>query len=132
MIALVAMLAATARAPLACGVVPNTGTAERRADPAIAVERQVLAVKEHSPARRACDLAGKLVCFIIATPAEDALDAWAVRDNVPIERLAFQEQDEMMDAFDVGKCAAMAIDSAGMIAGAGLRTLISLAVTSTR
>ena len=94
-----------------------------RAGPVVATDRQALIVKAGSAIRAASDLAGKLVCFIVGTPAEDSLDAWATAARVPVERLAFQEPDEMDDAFDVGKCAATAIDAAIVADRPGVRVL---------
>ncbi len=92
----------------------------------VAVERQVLVVKTGSTLTAANELGGKLVCFIVGTRAEDALDAWAARERLPVERLAFQEPLEMQDAFDVGKCAAEAVDAAEMNSGGDTRTLGAL------
>lgn len=94
-----------------------------RAGPIVATERQALIVKAGSPVRTASDLAGKLICFIVGTRAEDALDAWSSAARIPVERLAFQEPDEMDDAFDVGKCAATATDAATVADRPGLRVL---------
>lgn len=88
-----------------------------RAGPPIAVSRQVLMVPPAAAARTPRDLAGRMICFIVGTRAEDALDAWATRAGVPIERLAFQEPVEMRDAYDVGKCAAIALDAEEAIGG---------------
>jgi general L-amino acid transport system substrate-binding protein len=96
--------------------------AEMRAGPAVATGRQLLVVRAGSPLTRPDELAGRLVCFIIGTRAEAALGAWAARAGVPVERLAFQEPDEMADAFAVGKCAAAAVDAAEM-PGDGARPL---------
>ncbi|MBR0551671.1 hypothetical protein [Stakelama marina] len=83
-----------------------------RAGPVIAVQRQLLVVPAASAVRRPEDLAGTMICFIVGTRAEDALDEWADETRTPIERLAFQEPVEMRDAYDAGKCAAMAVDAA--------------------
>lgn len=94
--------------------------AERAAVPAlragaiVATGRQVLAVRDGSPVSAAGELAGRLICFIVGTRAEDALDSWAAGAGIRIERLAFQEPDEMSDAFAVGRCAAEAVDAAEM------------------
>ncbi|WP_174291979.1 hypothetical protein [Sphingomonas bacterium] len=81
-----------------------------RAGSVVAVERQVLVVPAASAATKAADLAARMICFIVGTRAEDALDAWSAGTATPVERLAFQEPVEMQDAFDVGKCAAQAVD----------------------
>lgn len=79
--------------------------------PAAAIERQVLVVPAASAARSPRDLAGRMICFIAGTRAEDALDVWAMQAAMPIERLGFQEPVELTDAYDVGKCAAIAADA---------------------
>ena len=84
------------------------------AGPVVATERQVLVVAATSRVHTARDLADRMVCFIVGTRAEDALDAWAAATATPIERLGFQEEVEMADAFAVGKCAAIAIDERDM------------------
>lgn len=83
-----------------------------RAGPVMAYSTQILLVPKISALQSRKELAGRLVCFMIGSAAEDALDEWAVREDVPIERLGFQEPDEMHDAYASGKCAAMAVDRA--------------------
>lgn len=107
--------------------------------PTAAVERQVLVVPAASPARSPRDLAGRMICFIIGTRAEDALDAWATQAAVPIERLGFQEEGEMADAYAVGKCAALAVDAqdapadpASRVLGPALATTTIVAATPAR
>lgn len=78
--------------------------------PAVAVERQLLVVMPSSAARAPGDLDGRMVCFIIGTRAEDALDRLAAR-GVAVERLGFQEPDEMADGLTAGRCAALAVDA---------------------
>jgi hypothetical protein len=80
--------------------------------PVAAVDRQVLVVRDTSTLATPSDLSGRIVCFIIGTRAESALNRWSAGAQVPIDRLAFQEPIEMQDAFDSGKCAAVATDSA--------------------
>lgn len=99
------------------------------AGPVIATARQLLVVLQASPLRSPADLAGRMVCFIAGTAAEDALDGWAGRESVPIERLAFQEPIEMRDAFDVGKCAALALDAQEFAGTRGERIVGELAST---
>ena len=83
-----------------------------RPGPVIGYQTHILVVRASSPVRRPEELAGRLVCFMIGSAAEDALDDWALREAVAIERLGFQEPDEMHDAYASGKCSAMAIDTA--------------------
>ena len=85
--------------------------------PVVAVERQVLVVPASSRARAPADLAGGMICFIAGTRAEDALDAWAAATRTPVGRIAMQEEVEMRDAYQAGKCAAMALDAQEAKAG---------------
>lgn len=94
-----------------------------RAGPVVAIGLEVLAVRAASPVTGAGELSGKLVCFIVGTRAEDALDAWSARTGTRIERLAFQEPDEMRDAVDVGRCTAEAVDDAELPARGTMRAL---------
>lgn len=87
-------------------------TGSMRAGPVVGHELQVLLVPRSSSIRHREDLAARLVCFMIGSAAEDALDSWASRERVAIERLGFQEPDEMHDAYASAKCAAMAVDPA--------------------
>jgi hypothetical protein len=84
----------------------------------VASSRQLLLVRPAAPLRRQSELAGHRVCFIIATAAEAALNAWARPAYVAIERVGFQESVELRDAFDAGYCAAMAVDAGNIPGGA--------------
>ncbi len=53
-------------------------------------------------------LTGATVCFMAGSPAHQALEAWVTRTGTPIARIGFQELGEMHDAFDAGRCDAMA------------------------
>jgi hypothetical protein len=94
-----------------------------RAGPVVAIDRQVLIVPIASPLQAQGGLAGRIVCFIVGTRAESALNRWAVSTSIRFDRLAFQEPIEMRDAYDAGKCAAMAIDGAEMPADHSSRVL---------
>ena len=82
------------------------------AGPPVFTVRLSLLAAQDSTARSPRDLAGSAVCFMVASDAERALDAafrgWG-RDFV---HMAFQEEDEMRDAYAVGHCAAMAGEEA--------------------
>ena len=79
--------------------------------PTVFIERVSLLVPEMSAAARPEDLAGRVVCFMIAGPGHVAIEAALGRVSPPIVRLGFQEQDEMLDAFNAGRCQAMADES---------------------
>jgi hypothetical protein len=86
--------------------------------PPIAISRQLLLVHAGTPLHSRTELAGHRVCFIIASAAEAALNAWARPARIAIERAGFQEPVELRDAFDAGYCAAMAVDAQDIPGGA--------------
>lgn len=94
--------------------------------PVVSHDRQLLVQRADMPVQNLPDLAGKLVCFIAGTRAEDALERWAGRSRIAIEYLPFQEPVEMADALAVGKCAAEAIDIANITAPGDVRVLTTL------
>ena len=73
----------------------------------IFIERQALMVAATSPFDRPADLAGHAICFIIATASDNALEAWAARHALVFVPNAFQEPDEMADAYNVQHCQAI-------------------------
>ncbi len=75
--------------------------------PPVFVESYDLLVANGSPPRHAQQLAGKPICFIIGTPANDSLETWFGTRHIPIVRYAFRETDEMNDAYAVQRCAAL-------------------------
>jgi len=86
--------------------------------PPVAVSRQLLLVRADGPLRSLSELAGRKVCFIIASEAEAALNGWARAAHIPIQRAGFQEPVELRDAVDAGFCAAMAVDAGDIPGGA--------------
>ena len=76
--------------------------------PTVFVEALALMVPEASAASRLEDLAGASVCFMIGSGAQRALEAAADRQHVSFARLGFQESVEMLDAYDVQRCRAVA------------------------
>ena len=88
-------------------------TAERLADrvalgaPAF-VEMESVMVPEASPVRAVRDLAGASVCFMIGTGAQRALEGALERERVEVRRLGFGEEVELRDAYNVGRCEAVA------------------------
>lgn len=76
--------------------------------PAVFIEALALMVPEASAARRLEDLAGASLCFMVGSGAQRALEAAAERQHVGFARLGFQESVEMLDAYDVRRCRAVA------------------------
>ena len=71
------------------------------------IDQWVLMVPESSDVRRVEDLNGKTVCFMIGTPAQRALESALDRSKTSIGRIGFEEDVEMRDAYDVGRCQAV-------------------------
>ncbi len=94
----------------------GTLVAERLADhllpgPPAFLETESVLVPEGSPVRAPRDLAGLSICFMIGTGAQRALEAAVEREGVTIERLGFGEEVELRDAYNVGRCRAVAGDA---------------------
>ena len=94
----------------------GTLMAERLADklllgPPAYIEPVSLMVPATSFVQGPRDLKGQSVCFMIGTGAERAMEAAFERDGVAFERLGFQEDVEMRDAYNVGRCKAIAAEA---------------------
>ncbi len=70
-----------------------------------------LMVPEASPVRALRDLAGQSICFMIGNGAERAMEAALERDGLEVKRLGFEEDVEMRDAYNVGRCQAIAAEA---------------------
>ena len=75
------------------------------------IEPTVLMVPEGSNARTLRDLAGQRICFMIGTGAERAMEAALERDGLEVMRLGFEEDVEMQDAYNVGRCQAIVAEA---------------------
>jgi general L-amino acid transport system substrate-binding protein len=75
--------------------------------PTVLVSTIGIMVPEASPVRRPGDLAGQTVCLMIGSAAQRALESTVARLHLEISRLAFEEDVEMLDAYNVGKCGAV-------------------------
>ena len=75
------------------------------------IEPMALMVPESSTVQALRDLAGQSICFMIGTGAERAMEAALERDGLEVKRLGFQEDVEMRDAYNVGRCQAIAADA---------------------
>lgn len=72
------------------------------------IETEAVMVPEASPVRGLRDLAGASLCFMIGTGAQRALEAGLEREGVAVKRLGFGEDVELRDAYNVGRCTAVA------------------------
>ncbi len=76
--------------------------------PTVFIEALSLMVPEASPAHQLADLAGASVCFMVGSAAQRALEAAAEHEHISFARLGFQESAEMLDAYNVQRCRAVA------------------------
>ncbi len=74
--------------------------------PTVLVSTIAVMVPELSPVRRLADLSGQTVCLMIGSRAQRVLESTAARLHLAISRLTFEEDVEMLDAYDVGSCGA--------------------------
>lgn len=79
--------------------------------PAVFHEPTTLLVPLASPVQRPRDLAGATICLMIGSAGQRVLEATFARLRIPFTRLAFQENVEMLDAYNVQKCQAIAGDA---------------------
>ncbi len=79
--------------------------------PAVYYEPTALLVPLASLVQRPQDLAGATICLMIGSTGQRAVEAAFARLGISFARLGFQEDDEMLDAYNVQKCQAMAGDA---------------------
>ena len=79
--------------------------------PPAMIEAESVMVPEASLVRAVRDLAGASVCFMIGTGAQRALEGALERGDVEVRRLGFGEDVELRDAYNVGRCTAVAGDA---------------------
>ncbi|MDQ2804996.1 MAG: transporter substrate-binding domain-containing protein, partial [Pseudomonadota bacterium] len=84
--------------------------------PTVFIERLALMVPQASAARRPADLAGATVCLMIGSNAQRALEATAERQHMNIVRLGFEEDVEMLDAYNVQRCQAVVGEATALAA----------------
>ncbi len=71
-------------------------------------DRFALMVPEASAAQAPRDLEDATICFMIGAPVWPVLDDAMRRRGIPFRPFGFSEEVEMKDAYDVGRCQAMA------------------------
>ncbi len=75
--------------------------------PVVFIERIALMVPEASPVRDIRDLRGRAICLMIGSEAQRVLEETAGRLRLSFARLSFEEDAEMLDAYDVQRCQAV-------------------------
>jgi general L-amino acid transport system substrate-binding protein len=79
--------------------------------PPVLFRAQQVIVHADSDMHDMTDLQGRRVCAEPGTETERSLRTWLAEHHVQFIYLPFQEQQEMLDAFQVGRCEAMADDT---------------------
>lgn len=79
--------------------------------PPVFIESLDMLVAEASPAKQFGDMAGKGICFMIGTSAENELEAWFHDHKLEFIPFAFQEDGEEFDTFNVQKCQGVVAES---------------------
>ncbi len=64
-------------------------------------------VPDVSPVKTLRDLVDRRICLLIGSPGQRAIDRYDREFNLRIARLAFQEDVEMRDAYNAGRCEAV-------------------------
>ncbi len=77
-----------------------------RQGPAVLHDPIALMVPTTSPAQHPADLAGATICLMTASTAQRALED-TLAPTTPFARLAFREDIEMFDAYNVSRCDAV-------------------------
>jgi general L-amino acid transport system substrate-binding protein len=96
--------------------------------PTVLISSVAVMVPESSPARQLADLSGQTVCLMIGSRAQRALESAALTMHLAISRLTFEEDVEMLDAYNAGSCGAAVGETtylADMRRNPGVRQLAS-------
>jgi general L-amino acid transport system substrate-binding protein len=75
--------------------------------PAVFFETQGVMVPAGAPVRSASELGDARLCVEPGTEAERGAQRWFAAHHLPFAEFPFQEQQEMLDAFTSGSCAAI-------------------------
>jgi general L-amino acid transport system substrate-binding protein len=85
-------------------------------------------VPDTSPVRQLADLEGQTVCLMIGSRAQRALESAAATQHFALSRLGFEEDVELLDAYNAGNCGAVVGETtylAEMRQAPGIRQLVS-------
>ena len=84
--------------------------------PAVFYQTTRLMVQDGSPAQHVADLRGTRICAEPGTGPERNLQEYMARHAIPFLQSMWQEPEEMMDAFYVGRCPAVAGEETALAA----------------
>jgi general L-amino acid transport system substrate-binding protein len=76
--------------------------------PAVFIQTTAVMVAEASLAQHVQDLAGQPICFLQGTNAHRHLEAWFAAHNLEFVRMAYQEEVELYDTYNVQVCRGLA------------------------
>jgi general L-amino acid transport system substrate-binding protein len=96
--------------------------------PTVLVSTIAVMVPEPSPVRLLADLSGQTVCLMIGSRAQRVLESIAGTQHFTFSRLTFEEDVEMLDAYNAGSCGAAVGETtylADMRLNPGVRRLAS-------
>jgi general L-amino acid transport system substrate-binding protein len=79
--------------------------------PIVFIDPIMAMVPVSSPVRFLRDFEGLAICVMIGSPAQRALEANLSQHQITPRRLAFEEEVEILDAYNVGNCDAMVGDT---------------------
>jgi general L-amino acid transport system substrate-binding protein len=96
--------------------------------PTVLISMVGVMVPDTSPVQHLADLTGQTVCLLIGSRAQRALESVAESLHLAMSRLTFEEDVELLDAYNAGNCSAAVGEStylADMRQHAGIRRLAS-------
>ena len=73
--------------------------------PVVYLQTHAALVEETSPIRKLDDIADKTVCFLQTSYSTRSLEDWLTRNKLNVLRAPFEEPVELLDAFNVRRCA---------------------------
>lgn len=76
--------------------------------PVVFIDPIAVMVPVASTAQSPRDLGGRGVCVLIGSASQRALEGWLAGSAITVSRLAFEEEVELLDAYNVGNCEAAA------------------------
>jgi general L-amino acid transport system substrate-binding protein len=84
--------------------------------PAVFYQTTRVMVRGDNPAQHVADLRGSMICAEPGTGPERSLQAYMLRHAIPFQFSMWQELEEMIDAFSVGRCPAVAGEETALAA----------------
>ena len=102
--------------------------------PTILINSIDVMVPDASPMHRMADLSGQTICLMIGSRAQRVFENTAAALHLSVSRLTFEEDIELLDAYNAGNCGAVVGETtylAGMRQNPGVRRLTSRLLSAT-